>query len=215
MKRILAWSLGFIALLLVLIVFYVYFMLTNDPFWIQTYRFVTGDLSPQVESQEEIIRQKAAEYGIEAYVPQLLGIMEVESGGIYEDVMQSSESLGLEPNSLDREASIDQGVRYFSELLEIAQELGVDTDAVVQAYNYGPGFLYYVADNGGRYSFELAEEFSKEVGGDETIDYFNVVSWKENGGYRYRYGNMFYSRLVNLFVNPRTDLDLDFIVNKK
>ena len=48
------------------------------------------------------------EYGVEEYVNILLAIIQVESGGTAEDVMQSSESLGLPPNSLSTEESISK-----------------------------------------------------------------------------------------------------------
>ena len=54
----------------------------------------------------------------------LLAIIQVESGGTLEDVMQSSESLGLPPNSLSTEESIKQGCKYFSELLAAAETKG-------------------------------------------------------------------------------------------
>ena len=79
--------------------------------------------------------------GIEEYVNVLLAIIQVESGGTAEDVMQSSESLGLPPNSLSTEESIKQGVKYFSELLASRDRLGVDLESVIQSYNYGGGFL--------------------------------------------------------------------------
>ena len=56
--------------------------------------------------------------------------------------MQSSESMGLPPNSLDTESSIRQGCEYFSELLAKADRLGCDLDSVIQAYNYGN--MFYV-----------------------------------------------------------------------
>lgn len=78
----------------------------------------------------------------------LLAIMQVESGGTAADVMQSSESMGLPPNSLSTEESIKQGCKYFSELLKSAESKGCDIDTVVQAYNYGGGFIDYVAGHG-------------------------------------------------------------------
>ena len=62
-------------------------------------------------------REIRKEYGISEYVPYLLAIIQVESGGTAEDVMQSSESMGLPPNSLDTESSIKQGAKYFASLL--------------------------------------------------------------------------------------------------
>ncbi|MEB3088349.1 lysozyme family protein, partial [Parvimonas sp. D4] len=77
-----------------------------------------------------------------------------------EDVMQSSESLGLPPNSLSTEESIKQGVKYFSELLASRDRIGVDLESVIQSYNYGGVFLGYVANRGNKYTFELAKSFS-------------------------------------------------------
>ena len=142
----------------------------------------------------------AAQYGISEYVDVLLAIMQVESGGTLEDVMQSSESMGLPPNSLDTESSIRQGCEYFSELLAKADRLGCDLDSVIQAYNYGGGFLDYVASHGGKYSFELAQAFAEEKSGGVRVTYKNEISIAENGGWRYNYGNMFYVRLVSEYL---------------
>src|SRR5690625_5781546 len=96
--------------------------------------------------------------------------MEVESGGKLTDVMQSSESMGLPPNTLDsEEASIEQGVKYFADLIQSAESKGVDGNTVIQAYNYGGGFIDYVAQRGKHYSFDLAQNFAKEQsGGNKT-----------------------------------------------
>ena len=107
-----------------------------------------ANLSAEVLAHRPMVERYAAQYGISEYVDVLLAIMQVESGGTLEDVMQSSESMGLPPNSLDTESSIRQGCEYFSELLAKADRLGCDLDSVIQAYNYGGGFLDYVAKNG-------------------------------------------------------------------
>ena len=91
--------------------------------------------------QKTNVEKYAKEYGVEEYVNILLAIIQVESGGTAEDVMQSSESLGLPPNSLSTEESIKQGVKYFSELLASSERLSVDLESVIQSYNYGGGFL--------------------------------------------------------------------------
>lgn len=77
-----------------------------------------------------------------------LAIIQVESGGTMEDVMQSSESAGLPPNSLSTEASIKQGCLYFASLVKRSKELGCDQDSIIQAYNFGGGYLDYVAKTG-------------------------------------------------------------------
>ena len=70
---------------------------------------ITGmNLSAEVLKHQPMVEKYAREYGISEYVNVLLAIIQVESGGTAEDVMQSSESLGLPPNSLDTESSIKQ-----------------------------------------------------------------------------------------------------------
>ncbi|MEG0377174.1 MAG: lysozyme family protein [Eubacterium sp.] len=157
-------------------------------------------LSQDVLDHRPMLRQAAAEYGIEDYEDYLLAIIQVESEGLHTDVMQSSESLGLPPNSLTTEESIRQGCQYFARLLNLAEEKGCDLDSVLQAYNYGSGFLDYVAENGNAYSFSLAQSFAEEQAAGEQVVYLNPVALKENGGWRYAYGNMFYVRLINQYL---------------
>lgn len=123
--------------------------------------------------------------------------MTVESNGQAEDVFQSSESLGLPPNTLNRDESIRQGIEYYKSLLDRAAELGVDQDAVFQAYNFGIGYLDYVAANGGIHTRELAEQFSKDYSQGKIVSYPNPVAVNANGGWRYQYGNMFYVDLIH------------------
>ena len=158
------------------------------------------NLSEEVLKHQPTVEKYAKEYGIEDYVNYLLAIMQVESGGTAEDVMQSSESMGLPPNSLSTEESIKQGCKYFSELLKSAESKGCDIDTVVQAYNYGGGFIDYVAGHGKKYTYELAVSFAKEKSGGVKVTYKNEISIKENGGWRYKYGNMFYVRLVKQYL---------------
>ena len=73
-------------------------------------------------------------------------------------------------------------------------------DAIIQAYNYGSGFLDFVAKNGKRYTFELAQEFSRQHSGGVKVTYKNEISTPINGGWRYNYGNMFYVKLVRQYL---------------
>lgn len=151
-------------------------------------------------SREEIrtlVEEYARAEGIEERIPELEAIATVESDWKSEDVFQSSESLGLPPNSLSTEESVAQGVHYFAALLDKAAALGVDEDAVFQAYNFGSGYLDYVAASGGRHTRELAEAFSKEHANGEVVSYPNPIAVEANGGWRYNYGNMFYVDLIH------------------
>lgn len=124
----------------------------------------------------------------------------MESGGTLEDVMQSSESLGLPPNSLSTEDSIKQGCKYFSELVASAEAKGCDLNAVIQSYNYGGGFLDYVSNRGKKYTFELAESFARDKSGGTKVTYTNPIAVEKNGGWRYNYGNMFYVLVVSQYL---------------
>ena len=149
-----------------------------------------------VLKHQAAMERVAKEKGLEEDLDVLFAIMTVESHGKLKDVMQSSESKGLPVNTLDTDASIEQGLKYYKDLKEKARALGLEEKAVIQAYNYGPGFLYYVEKNGGKYTDALAEEFAKNMAKGKTIKYSHSIAKKENGGYRYLYGNMFYARVV-------------------
>lgn len=157
-----------------------------------------------VSPLQPVVEAYAAEYGISDHIDELMAIMHVESGGRGEDVFQSSESLGLPPNSLSREESIEQGCKFYASLLDEAKELGVDQDSVFQAYNFGTGYLYYVAQNGGHHTRRLAENFSKEYAQGRVVTYNNPIAVEANGGWRYDYGNMFYVDLIHQYLktNP-------------
>ena len=157
-------------------------------------------VSQEVLAHKPMLEKYAREYGIEEYLNVLLAIIQVESGGTLEDVMQSSESLGLPPNSLSTEESIKQGCKYFSELLAAAETKGCDLNSVIQSYNYGGGFLDYVAGHGKKYTFELAESFARDKSGGKKVTYTNPVAVEKNGGWRYSYGNMFYVLLVSQYL---------------
>ena len=164
-----------------------------------------------VLQHREMLEKVAKEKGLSADLEVLYAIMNVESGGRLKDVMQSSESMGLPVNTLGTEDSIEQGLRYYKELKEKTRELSLD-----EAYNYGIGFLYYVKEHGGQYQDSLAENFAKEQSGGKLVAYKNKLATKENGGYRYQYGNMFYARLIeeNILRNREKNKMEFSIVNK-
>lgn len=154
------------------------------------------NLDPEVIRYQSMVEKYAREYNIADYVSYLLAIMQVESGGKAVDVMQSSESLGLPPNSLSTEDSIKQGCKYFADLVRQSKEMGCDIYAVVQSYNFGGGYLGYVSNNGKKHSFDLSEAFACQKSGGKKVTYSNPIAIKKNGGWRYGYGNMFYVELV-------------------
>ena len=103
--------------------------------------WVTGmNLSAEVLKHQPMVEKYAREYGISEYVPYLLAIIQVESGGTGSDGMQSSERMGLPPNSPDTESSIKQGCKYFVCPPSSAEKQGIEgIKSVVQTYKYGGG----------------------------------------------------------------------------
>lgn len=158
-------------------------------------------LPPEVMALKPIVERVAKELGIPDEVPYLLAIIMVESGGRGGDPFQSSESAGLAPNTInDPEQSIRQGVTHYKSCLDLAKQYGIqDHKAVLQAYNYGGGFLGWLHAKNRPYSFEAGAEFaSQQAGGAKTI-YTNPIA-NSRGNWRFLYGNMFYAELIYQYV---------------
>ena len=68
--------------------------------------YTSVNLSPEVLAHQPMVEKYARQNGISNYVYVLLAIIQVESEGKLEDVMQSSESAGLPVNTLGTEDSI-------------------------------------------------------------------------------------------------------------
>ena len=166
-------------------------------------------LSESVERYRPLVEKYASEYEVTEYIPYIMAIMQVESGGNLPDVMQSSESAGLPVNTLDTpEKSIEQGVKFFAQNAKKGKELNVDMQTIVASYNFGTAFMYYISKNGGKYSIELAEKYSREVVAPSlgnitgiTYEYVNSTSQKYNKTYLYlNGGNFFYMEKVMEYV---------------
>jgi len=141
----------------------------NEEMEMERSAFEMASVPEGVLRYEEDIEAEVKAQGLdESFVPVLMAIASQESGGSVPDIFQSSESLGLPPNSIGPEESIKQGVKYFK---EVADEVGVENASdeklslALQAYNFGSGFISYANENGG-YSKEVAESFSKKMAGE-------------------------------------------------
>lgn len=149
---------------------------------------------------KEKVTKEAVKNEIPEAVPYLLGIIMVESGGNsekYPDIMQCSESQGRLPNSItDPDESIEVGVKYFADMWKRYREY--DVLNIVQAYNFGGGFLSY---SGKSYSLENAIQFSKNQANGQMVTYTNPVAIGLGYDYRYAYGNMFYSQIVKQYIS--------------
>lgn len=134
-------------------------------------------VSPLVMRYEPLVTQYAQKYGVESYVQLLLAKIMQESGGRLPDVMQSSESIGLPPNTItDPEQSIDIGVKYFASVLKSAKG---DIKLALQSYNFGGGFIPYAIERGG-YSKEVAVAFSNMMAAKLGWERYGDVNYVDN-----------------------------------
>ncbi|WP_432356005.1 lysozyme family protein [Sporosarcina sp. A2] len=125
---------------------------------------VGSQLSSEVLKYEGAVQTALSEHGLEEHTALVLAIMMQESGGSASlDVMQSSESVGLAPNTItDPMYSIEVGVSHFNNVLEKMRKSDVDLDTAIQSYNYGLGYIDFIVKNGGVHSEELAQTFSQQ-----------------------------------------------------
>jgi hypothetical protein len=83
----------------------------------------------------------------------------------------------------------------------MADELGIDDDkALIQAYNFGPGYLTYLSENGKKHRQKLAIEYAKQKSEGKKIRYMHLYAIRKNGGWIYKFGNMFYDALVQRYL---------------
>jgi cell wall-associated NlpC family hydrolase len=151
--------------------------------------YVSLNLSDEVMSYQPMLSEECEKQGMGEYEDVLLAVMMQESAGKLDDVMQSSESAGLAPNSLKSEASIKQGVAYFKDLLALSADRQVDFDTTLQAYNYGKGYIEYIGKNGNTHTQAYAGAYSDEKA--------RELGWKRYGDKKYVFHVYRYLRKTN------------------
>lgn len=163
--------------------------------------FFSKSAMERVITYDEEIENELEKYELEEMTPVVLSIMYQESKGKGTDPMQSSESAGLSRNEIDNVTeSIEQGVKHFSDMYLLGVEKGVDISTIVQSYNYGAGYISYVADNGLMNSEELAKEYSmSKVENNPTL--YTCSGLKGDFRYPYCYGDYTYATKVLNRVN--------------
>lgn len=161
----------------------------------------------RVENYQPEISTALEKYQMQEHENLVKAIILTESRGNGVDLMQSSESAYGQMGAITtQEGSIDQGVKYLSEMIAEAKALDCDLATAIQAYNFGKDYIAYVNKRGGKNTVRLAEEYSRDVlspllGNDnkKTYRYWRIQSLLYNGGYLYNNGgNMFYADVVKM-----------------
>lgn len=124
--------------------------------------FGKANVPPYIEKWRPLVSVYTNKYGVSQYTDFLLALIYQEIGSSStNDIMQSSESEGLPPNSIQNpEESVDAGVKYFKSVLDYGNSKHVDFTAIVQAYNFGWGYIDFVSSNGGKSTDALAQTYS-------------------------------------------------------
>lgn len=158
--------------------------------------FFSKTAMERVITYKDEIENELNKYELVNMTPVVLSIMYQESKGEGNDPMQSSESAGLSRNEIDNTTeSIEQGVKHFAEMYELGVKKGVDISTIVQSYNYGAGYITFIANNGLMNSEELAKEYSmSKVENNPTLYTCNGI--KGDFRYPYCYGDYTYATKV-------------------
>ncbi|EAE7960376.1 lysozyme family protein [Listeria monocytogenes] len=156
------------------------------------------NISPAVEAYRSVVEKECIANDIPECVDIILAIIMQESGGSVPDVMQSSESKGLPPNTITAPVeSIKVGVAYFSQGYKKARKEAKmnPKETAIQGYNYGSGFIGWAIKNGGGWTADRAVEFAR----------IQSNGKKRSGGVRdgqYAYGDQLYVQHVMAYLQP-------------
>lgn len=157
---------------------------------------MTETISAEAEAYRNRILEEAAKYGKEDYINLFLAVMMQESGGQGTDVFQCSESLGYPPNTLGTEASIQQGVKYLSGMLDKAEvKAPDDIDSIklaLQGYNFGGGYIDFALEQDGKWTQDNVNQYAANKSGGEVRR--NETTAKSMG--MWAYGDQYYTEHV-------------------
>lgn len=160
----------------------------------------------QVMNYRTLVREVLDEQDTVANEELVLAMIYTETKGKVSDVMQSSESMTGQKNSiLNNKESIRQGVQTLSTNLNLAQKKRVDVWTAVQAYNFGRSYIDYIAKHGGENTIDLAKKYSKDVVASslgnvtgKTYSYYHPIALLHGSKLYINGGNFYYSRQVRM-----------------
>ncbi len=160
----------------------------------------------QVMTYQPMVREILNERDTPANEELVLAMIYTETKGKEGDVMQSSESATGSTDTInDNASSIRQGVQTLTENLYLAQEKGVDVWTAIQAYNFGPAYIDFIAQNGKENTLALAKQYSRDTvapslgnSTGKTYTYINPISLFQGTELYVNGGNYYYSRQVRL-----------------
>ena len=181
-----------IFLILLILVYYKFVQVHHDVKQVMNYRTLVREV---LDEQDTVANEEL-----------VLAMIYTETKGKVSDVMQSSESMTGQKNSiLNNKESIRQGVQTLSTNLNLAQKKRVDVWTAVQAYNFGRSYIDYIAKHGGENTIDLAKKYSKDVVAPslgnvtgKTYAYYHPIALLHGSKLYINGGNFYYSRQVRM-----------------
>lgn len=171
-------------------------------------------LSPEVLKWKTLVDNEATKQNASEYVPLILALIQVESGGRgTKDIMQSSESAGFSVNHWSsEEQSVRQGIKYIMSIVTNLKSYNKGYEKnfklIAQSFNFGSAFASYVGKRGGDYSLSIAEDYSRTVvapslgnSSGQKYAYINAVSTRLGKQYLYlNGGNFMYGEKISEYM---------------
>lgn len=176
----------------------------------------TTDLPVVISQQANTIQIEMEKYSIPAkYLDILLAQLYQESGAIEQvlatDPWQSSESYcGSRGCITSPSLSTNQAMKVHSQNINLAQTLGIEVteDVILQSYNFGSGYLYWLNEKKYTHSEDIAYEYSSYMTVKNPI-YANVCNLdsKKKACYGdYKYVSHVKSKLGNCAVGNTIEI---------
>lgn len=155
-----------------------------------------ANVPPVVRQYEGMIREIATKYNLQDYTEFFLAQVMQESGGTDVDIFQSSESIdGNLGNIRSPEHSTEQAMRHWTDVIGKSQAKGLDFWAATQAYNMGPGYLFFLDEIKQKHSEDSAKAFALKHAGGRTS-----CRWRSP----YCYGDYTYLNKILKYFQPAT-----------
>lgn len=156
-----------------------------------------SNLPETITAQASLLEESMGKYSISMeYEDLLLAQLYQESGGnediLSTDPWQSSESYcGAIGCITSPELSTDQAMKVHNDNIKLAQslDLEISEDLILQAYNFGSGYLYWLSDNSYTHSEDIAYKYSSYMT-EKNPSYASVCNIDEKnkacyGDYKY------------------------------
>lgn len=159
-----------------------------------------AEVCPEIRNYKSVVKRELSKYDLSSHSEFFMALLQKESGCfesiVNGDIAQASESLGLEPNTIqDPSYSIQIGIEYYSNLINTYMGEDVDVRFIIHSYNFGERLIREAIEDNSNYTIAYIIEKAKIY----KKDYFGDIARKDNEWRPFgaEYGDLRY--VANLF----------------